>query len=385
MRVALVCGSVRAEQDGVAAYVQRLAAALGEAGVVTELLAGRRWGPRDALATARAARWSGADLAHVQFAPSAYGYRPWVGLLPPLLGGLPLVTTLHEYDWWAWQPRLAPLWARAERAGRWDRETLTLVPASRALVVTNPAHAGAVRARFPTRRPSPAMIPIGANVEDSYPGDRAEARRALGIPAGDEVLAFFGFVHPVKGLRHLLDAVAELRRRRPRVRLLVVGGVESLALRGGEAAAFEAELRARVAALGLAGRVAFTGFRPAGEVSRLLRAADVAVLPFTHGVTTKSGALLTCLAHRLPVVATRPEGGPDPELVDGRSVLLAERRDAPTLARAVERLLADPALRRRLSAAGGRVLAPRAWPAVARAHLRVYEAALRRPDRGAGA
>lgn len=57
-----------------------------------------------------------------------------------------------------------------------------------------------------------------------------------------------------------------------------------------EAQAYRAELTALAD-----DRVESTGHLPAAEVSAILRGADVAVLPFTAGVTTKSGALLTVL------------------------------------------------------------------------------------------
>ncbi|WP_345033548.1 glycosyltransferase [Kutzneria kofuensis] len=88
---------------------------------------------------------------------------------------------------------------------------------------------------------------------------------------------------------------------------MVVGGFESLAMPPDEAAAYRAELEALADE-----RVEFTGHLPVHEVSAVLHGADVAVLPFTAGVTTKSGALLTVLAHGLPTVVT--DAG-DPELV----------------------------------------------------------------------
>jgi glycosyltransferase involved in cell wall biosynthesis len=360
VRVAVVCGRYEPERDGVAGYVARLVEALAGHGVDARV---RPWA---GLARARR-RLAGADLVHVQFAPSAYGYRGGVGMLP-VVAGRPVLTTLHEYGWWSWRPRLDRLAGLGERAGRWDRETLTLVPRSRRLVTTTEGLRAAVRSRFPHR--DPLVIPIGANVRSGHPGDRSAARRSLGLAGTDEALAFFGFVHPVKGLRHLLDALALLRSRRPRLRLLVVGGFESLALPGAQAADFEREIRAQVARLGLTDAVTVTGYLPEPEVSRHLTAADVGVLPFTAGVTTKSGSLLTLFEHDLPVVATRPEGGVG-ELAG--AVQACERRDVPTLAAAVEAVLTDPGRRDRLVAGGRRVLAGRGWDAVAAAHVRLYE------------
>src|SRR6185503_14464399 len=138
------------------------------------------------------------------------------------------------------------------------------------------------------------------NVPDLGPADRDETRTRLGVPADAEVVAFFGFVHPVKGLRYLIEAVARLRARRDRLHLLVLGGFTSLALPHDEARAFREELTSWAGECGVGEHVTFTGHLPTAEVSAALHAAEVAAFPFTAGATTKSGALLSAFAHRLP-------------------------------------------------------------------------------------
>src|SRR6185503_17579620 len=132
------------------------------------------------------------------------------------------------------------------------------------------------------------------NVPDLGPADRDETRRRLGVPAEAQVVAFFGFVHPVKGLRYLIEAVARLRGAgRRRLHLLILGGFTSLALPGHEARAFREELTAWTQTCGVAQHVTITGHLPAAEVSAALHASDLAAFPFTAGATTKSGALLS--------------------------------------------------------------------------------------------
>jgi glycosyltransferase involved in cell wall biosynthesis len=322
------------------------------------------------------------DLVHVQFAPSAYGFSPVPGLLPALLPrSLPIVTTLHEYGWWAapaWLPH--PLWRLTERLRLWDRETWRLAPSSAALVVTNPDHAAAVHRRLGRR---PAQIPLAANVEypaadeaDPAADEAARGRRRLGVGDGCFLLVFFGFVHPVKGVRYVIEALPRLLSDHPDLHFAVVGGFTSAALPEEEARAFRGELEDLCRARGVAGAVTFTGHLPAGEVSELLRAADAAVLPFTAGVTLKSGALLAVLGHGLPTAVTLPDD-PDGRLRDGGTVaVIPGRRDHEAVAVAVRRLIADEDLRRRLGDAGRRLVAGHSWREVARRHRELYERVL---------
>jgi glycosyltransferase involved in cell wall biosynthesis len=283
------------------------------------------------------------------------------------------VTTVHEYGWWSWAPRVpAAAWAPLEHRRLLDRETGRLVPRSAAVVTTNAEHEAALRDRFPAARLH--RLPIPPNVTVVPGTDRAATRARWGLPPDAEVVAFFGFVHPVKGVRYLVDALAELAPERPRLRLLVIGGFTSLALPADEAAAFRDELTAHVAAAGMTDRVVITGHVPAEEVSAGLAAADLAALPFTAGATTKSGALLATLDHGLPTIVTRrPDQEPDGELVDGKTVVVAPAvRDAGVLVTALRRLLEDPPFAARVGAGGRDLLDGRDWDTLARRHREVY-------------
>ena len=380
MRIAMVHGAAAPDRDGVADYTGHLVRALLDAGedvrpVAVEGLTG----------AVRRLRRLRPDLVHVQFAPSAYGFSPRIGLLPDLVAA-PVVGTLHEYGWWA-APRCVPdrLWRALERRRRFDRETWRLAPAAAATVTTNAGHAGVLADRLGI---GAAEIPLAPNVPDLAGPDRngtagrLPVRRRLGVPPDAEVIGFFGFVHPVKGMRYLIEALAALRATgRDRLHLLVLGGFTSLALPAAEAAAFRAELVGLAAASGVAEHVTFTGHLPAAEVSAALHACDLAAFPFTAGASTKSGALLSAFAHRLPTVVTAADP-PDQQLVDGRTVVVAPRvRSADALVAAIRRVLDDPALRSRVADGGAALAAERSWPRIADAHRALYRAVLHgRPD-----
>jgi glycosyltransferase involved in cell wall biosynthesis len=408
-RVVMVAGTYRPERCGVAHYTERLRSALDERGVCSLVLTTgeaarasgdpdvrgvvRGWGLPDlpplARAVRRAVRDEGADVVHIQHAAGTYGFKRAVFFLPPLLRAAgcraPLVTTVHEYGWWEWEPRGVPrgtieaLKTWGQRRGRWDREDGFLLTGSDALITTNYHAETAIVERLPWLAPRLRRIPLVANV-DVAPVDHGEARKELrsryGWSRDAEVIAYFGFLHPVKGIEVLLKAYRGVLKGRPQARLLLIGGVESLAL-GDEAGWYWNRLRGLARELELDGSVRMTGYVPGDEASRLLSGADVGVLPFNEGVTLKSGTLITLFAHGLPVVATRPEP-PDPGLMDGQLLRLVERRDVSGLSATLSDLLADTSQRARLGEAGLAYAGGLSWPATAERHVEVYGSVLER-------
>ncbi len=365
----MVHGRAEPGRDGVADYTARLVDALQAAGTDVVSVPVDP-GPLGAMRAARRLRALRPALVHVQFAPSAYRFSPWVGLLPDVVDA-PTVTTLHEYGWWSAPSWVAgTAWAPFERRRWFDRETWRLVPASAVVVTTNAGHAAAVARRLGR---TAVTVPLAPNVADH--GPCAGIRARLGVPADADVVAFFGFVHPVKGLRYLIAAVAQLRARHDRLHLLVLGGFTSLALPPDEARAFRRELTSWAGECGVRDHVTITGHLDAAQVSAALHTADIAAFPFTAGATTKSGALLSAFAHRLPTLVTAADPH-DPDLVDGETVVVARRvRDSGAVAAALERLLDDPGLRARVAAGGAALAADRTWPRLAARHQELYVAA----------
>ncbi|MDR1921562.1 MAG: glycosyltransferase [Candidatus Adiutrix sp.] len=140
-------------------------------------------------------------------------------------------------------------------------------------------------------------------------------------------------------------------------------------------------LRALAGRLGLSARISFSGWLDRAELRRRLAAADIFVFPsIQEGMPN---AVLEAMAAALPVVACAVEGCE--ELVaDGETGLLTPPADVEALRLALARLLADPALCRRLGLAGrARAEERYAWRTTAEAYLRLCAAA-NRPAARAG-
>lgn len=163
---------------------------------------------------------------------------------------------------------------------------------------------------------------------------------APGRAAGDRIL-FVGRIAPEKGIRVLLDAFEMVSVTRGlKATLALVGD-------GPDRAAIEAEINDR----GLSSAVKVLGYMPPDKVAEQLSQSDVLVLPsFAEGLPV---VLMEALASEVAVIATRIAAVA--ELVeDGVSGLTVAPGDAVGLAVALERLLADPALRKAMGAEGRR-------------------------------
>jgi rhamnosyl/mannosyltransferase len=165
-------------------------------------------------------------------------------------------------------------------------------------------------------------------------GDLAGALARLPSPR----VLFVGRLVYYKGLSVLLEAMAATRAS------LVVAGDGPL----------EPALRARVAALGLEGRVGFFPGLPDEDVRRLYRACDVFVLPSTERTEAFGLVQVEAMASGLPVVSTDVPTGVPWVNEDGVTGLIVRRDDPAALAAGLDRLLADAPLRAALGRAGRR-------------------------------
>jgi len=186
------------------------------------------------------------------------------------------------------------------------------------------------------------VIPNGIPLDKFSPGPSSPSLRSeLGLTADDRVLLVSSRLTPWKGHMTLLEAVARLADRWPRLKLVVVGEVAFWE------ADYEQQLKQRAAELGLTEQVIWTGFR--SDVPQLLRLCDIFVLP---SVGEPFGRVIVeAMATSRPVVATASGGVPE-IVVDGQTGLLVPPEDAQSLASAIQTLLADSQRAQQMGAEG---------------------------------
>jgi glycosyltransferase involved in cell wall biosynthesis len=277
------------------------------------------------------------DVRHLH-AHFAHGSAT-VAWLAATITGLPFSFTGHAKD--VYSPALNPagLLGRKIAAARF---VVTCTAANREHLLTmangTPVHLAyhGLNADFA------ALVSGGGPRPPSPEGPPPSQLRVLGV----------GRLVPKKGFDTLVEACALLRDR----------GVGFEAVIAGEAGEHLPEVRRRIRRLGLQDVVALAGPRSQAELYDLYRQAGVFCLPCRvladgdrDGVPN---VLVEAMACGLPVVSTPVSG--IPELVRHQTNgLLVPPDDPAALADALQRLAADPKLRRRLGAAGRASVAER--------------------------
>jgi glycosyltransferase involved in cell wall biosynthesis len=281
------------------------------------------------------------DLIHAHFSfPD--------GTAAVLLGralGIPVVVTEHVL----WRP-----WMEADglvrRQAAWTlRHAAARVVVSRAVQSTVESVLGDC--------PPMHVIPVGVDgdvftLKSKRPED------------GEERLLFVGWVNYVKGMDVLIESLTEVVRRRPRVRLTIVGGALFRHKRQQQD-----ELLQAIVKKGLATYVTYVGPHDAAGVAEFMRDSNALVLPSRR--ESCGSVLLEALASGTPVVATRC-GGPEEIVTDDVGILVPPENPS-ALADALCAVLERPYDPSRLRSYA---LSSYSWDHLAKAYLNVYRSVL---------
>jgi len=266
--------------------------------------------------------------------------------------GLPLLSTFHtlarvKADAGLWEGE-AELRAEAEAA---------VIGCSDAVLASCAVEAIQLEALYGADPARVEIVPLGVETAFFSPGDRAQARRAAGLPRDVPLLACVGRIQPLKGFDIAIRALGLLDDRLPNAHLVIIGGPS-----GPEGEAEEQRLRTLVQAFGLKDRVHLLAPQPHELLSTFYRAADLVLVPSRSEsfglVALEAGACGT------PVVASAV-GGLTTLVDDGTTGFLVETRDATAFADAAATILGDPLLAAAMGDAAARRAIRYTWPATA--------------------
>ena len=158
------------------------------------------------------------------------------------------------------------------------------------------------------------------------------SRAGLQTPQDAPLLLILARLHPKKGVDTLLEALAAV----PGAHLWIAGEGDN-----------RADYEALTASLGLGDRVRFLGWRD--DRAELLAAADICVMPSRY--EPFGTVMAEAWSAGVPLIVAAAQG-PRAYVKDGENGLMVPIDDAPALAAAIARLIAEPQLRARLVAGG---------------------------------
>lgn len=287
MRIALIA-PLPPEQNGIADYAHHFRHALLQLGVdVATPLAGVA---PDAAAVAQAVAhhdWSGYDAVHAELGGGGLREFHALAALRRHAPRLPLSATVHDPERLVWRRERLPwplslaahLPSPLPQAATVLADPLTLAGERRLaqgltrLVTLTRLGADCLTRRMCLPHGRVAVIPHGnLNVAPAP------------LPPPDTLrLLYFGFIYRGKGIEDLLDALAALFGHVPalrrRVRLTLAGGTAAR-MAFGDGDDYLAQLRARVARLGLDGNVDWRLDLPAADIPATIQAHHAMVLPY---------------------------------------------------------------------------------------------------------
>jgi L-malate glycosyltransferase len=290
-----------------------LATRLRAAGVAVVVLSGRKYDPALIRLAREALLRHNIDLVHT------HGYKATLLFgLAARRCGLSVVKTVHGV------PERRRGWDGIKmRVNYWLDRFATRRFVDRVVYVSRDLHRG--------QEESPKGTVIYNGI-DAASMRSAERPSDLGPEEGTVHIAIVGRLVPIKGHRVLLDALL-LCEHRTRIRLHIFG-----------AGPLEAELRQRIVSTGLADQVRIHGFK--ANIADYIGSVDLVAMPSLHEALPYT--LLEAMLLRRPVVASRV-GGLAEVLEHGETGVLFEPGQPVELARLIDQLVDDNALRHRLA------------------------------------
>jgi glycosyltransferase involved in cell wall biosynthesis len=173
----------------------------------------------------------------------------------------------------------------------------------------------------------------------------------------------WGLIGPGKGIEWVIDAMVRLKDLTPAPQYVVAGQTHPKVL-AHQGDSYRQSLVRRVAANNVGELVQFdNSYRDPSSLNELINSADVVVLPYDSRDQATSGVLVDAVAAGRPVIATAFPHAKE-LLATGAGITVAHK-DSAALARALRRVLSEPALAASMAGEARVIASGLSWRAVA--------------------
>lgn len=193
---------------------------------------------------------------------------------------------------------------------------------------------------------------------------------------GDSPLILtWGLIGPGKGIEWAIEAMHKLRNLKCSPRYVVAGRTHPKILeKSGEL--YRRGLQNRINDLGLSGSIELQGNYMSSEaLDELIASASLILLPYDSKDQATSGVLIEAIAAWRPVVATRfPHAV---ELLSTGSGIVVPHQDPLAMANAIQSILEEPGLAKKMSNQARTLASDLLWPAVATRYVQLASRLIR--------
>ena len=313
------------------------------------------WGSRDICGIIRFICKRCPDIVHIQYPANGYKRSVSISFLPIMLQVFSpktrLICTIHEFNNRTFLGKM--------------RLYIGILFCDQIIVVSVQYVKELLRWPFLFYKKI-TVIPVGANLPKVVDPDlslRKQFENRFNIKQDDRIVAHFGVIRPSKGIEFLLKEFRNAVSVNNRLKLVLIGWIDQKY--------YGSVILPMIKEEFLEKHVILTGDLSSREASECISMAEICVLPYEDGVSTKRGSFMAVLQNNIPVITTRP-GVEFGEIKHERNAFLVNYGEDATLGNSIIGLIDNEPLKRKITS-GMKDLADKySWRSIVESTVRVY-------------
>lgn len=382
MKICIICPSFPPKVCGIGDYTYRLARELASSDIEVVIISNedceiqkkfskiknprvlsiiKDWGFKNVAKIFKILKAEKPDIIHIQYQNNLYQSKQMINFLPLFLRFFiksKITVTLHELQ----HPRLLPFTDIFSKLN-----IFTLLFFSHRIVVTSKMQ----YVRIPQicgLKSKTKIIPVGSNIDffSVTEEQKSNLRHRVNISDDETLIVNFGMIRPDKGLEVLFRALRGVILEAHKVKLVLAGARPK-----DYWDEYRKEIFSLAEELGINKYVLELGFLSEKDVSFLLSSADMSILPYAEGASTKRDTLAACFLHNLPIITTRNKLLPT-FLQDNENIILVKPNEPEELKDRTIELITNKILKERIKRNMEGAVNYLSWHNISRLHIEIY-------------
>lgn len=298
------------------------------------------------------------EIIHIQYTPTICGpFIPLFLLLVRILGTSKIIVTAHEEPetYLRYCPGITSLFFLL-----YEKFVYKL---SHQILVHTSHHREGLKERYQLEEKRIRVVAHGVSKSEVGSEQIKKVKKKYN-PEAKDIITFFGFLRPNKGIEYLLSSFSKVVKRRKSIILVVAGSTIKVW------SEYPSRLKQLVKSLKMENHVNFTGFVPNDEVAALFMISKVIVMPYLR--STQSGVLHQAVSCTTPVIVS--DVGEIGNFVKKNNVgLVVPPKDVKSLTKAILQLLGNERKQEVFRENELKLGETLSWDNIARLHIQIYK------------